>query len=281
MSETKIGLSISNNYSMPISEVLTLLKKIGFAAVSPEWISPERTAEVITTARKTGLEIQSVHAPFKDVHKLWSHDKNISQQFTDTLISLITDCAKHNVPIIVMHAWIGFDYSFNPDTVCFDNFDRIIETAALNNVKIAFENTECEEYLNALLERYRDNDIVGFCWDAGHEMCYNNSKDLLKMYGNRLIMTHLNDNLGISNPNGTITWLDDLHLLPYDGIANWEYNVKRLKKSQRLNILNFELNLNSKPGRHENDVYAKMPLEEYFTKVYERAYRIIEDYDTF
>ncbi len=109
-------------------------------------------------------------------------------------------------------------------------------------------------------------------------MCYNYSKDLLKIFGDRLIMTHLNDNLGISRFDGKIFWTDDLHLLPYDGIADWDYNANRLKNSKRQDVLNFELNIRSKPDRHENDVYTQMTLENYFTEAYKRACKIAYKY---
>ena len=44
-------------------------------------------------------------------------------------------------------------------------------------------------------------------------------KDMLELYGDRLIATHINDNLGVSNSDGKIFRTDDLHLLPFDGIA--------------------------------------------------------------
>jgi sugar phosphate isomerase/epimerase len=124
------------------------------------------------------------------------------------------------------------------------------------------------------MERYENNDTVGFCWDSGHEMCYNYSDDLLAKYGDRLIMTHLNDNLGISRYDGTIFWTDDLHLLPYDGIADWDNNIQRLKSSNPLSILNFELGISSKPDRHDNDTYSRMSTEEYYAAAYNRACRI-------
>ena len=128
------------------------------------------------------------------------------------------------------------------------------------------------------MEHFDGNDTVGFCWDSGHELCYNRSEDLLARFGDRLIMTHLNDNLGISRFDGKIFWTDDLHLLPYDGIADWDYNVMRLKKSAYLPIFNFELKINSIPHRHENDVYGRMPLIEYFAEAYKRACRIAYNY---
>jgi hypothetical protein len=87
-------------------------------------------------------------------------------------------------------------------------------------------------------------------------------------------MTHLNDNLGISRFDGKIWWTDDLHLLPFDGVADWDYNIQRLKMARHVPILNFELNIKSKPGRHENDVYEKMTYEEYFSEAFRRAERI-------
>ena len=91
-------------------------------------------------------------------------------------------------------------------------------------------------------------------------------------------MTHLNDNLGISRFDGKIFFTDDLHLLPYDGIADWDYNVERLRKSRYMPILNFELNIDSKPNRHDNDIYKNMPIDLYFTEAYKRACKIAYRY---
>lgn len=54
----------------------------------------------------------------------------------------------------------------------------------------------------------------------------------MALYGDKLIGTHLNDNLGIKDFTGKITWLDDLHLLPFDGIADWDSIVQRLCRYQ-------------------------------------------------
>jgi len=119
---------------------------------------------------------------------------------------------------------------------------------------------------------------VGFCWDSGHELCYNHSQDLLRQLGDRLLVTHLNDNLGISRFDGKTYWTDDLHLLPYDGIADWDNNIARLRASRKLDVLNFELSITSKPGRRDNDLYGQMPLERYYTEAYKRACRIAQRY---
>ena len=278
MYKQKIGISIGNNYNVAINEVIGMLKKIGFDAISPVWENDGILAEISDAAEENGLIMQSLHAPFGKAADMWSDDKSVSVSAKNEILSALDACIKFNIPILVLHTWIGFDYEFISKSLNYQNFDEIVAHAEKHNIKIAFENTEGEEYLFALMEHFKSNDTVGFCWDSGHEMCYNHSQNLLSKYGDRLIMTHLNDNLGISRFDGKIFWTDDLHLLPFDGIADWEYNVERLRKSKHLDILNFELSIKSKPNRHENDVYSQMNLETYFTEAYKRACKIAYKY---
>lgn len=271
MWKQKIGISVGNHYTLPTKEIIALVGKIGFDAVSPEWEEGTDLEELVTAARENGLELQSLHAPFASAADIWSSEPSVSKPALNKLLCSARDCARFEIPILTVHAWIGFDYSFKPDKLFFGNWDKLVAEAEALGIKIAFENTEGEEYLFALMRRYADNTAVGFCWDSGHEMCYNHSRDLLNDFGDRLLLTHLNDNLGISRFDGKTFWTDDLHLLPFDGIADWDYNIKRLKSASRLEILNFELNIASKPDRHENDAYALMSPELYFTEAYKRA----------
>ena len=278
MWKQKIGISVGNEYSIPTAKLVKMLKKIGFDAVSPEWEDGADLDNICKSAIECGLFLQSIHAPIGRAADLWSDNPSKNSKAIEDIFATILYCEKYKIPVAVVHYWIGFDYTFNGQNLYFENFDKIVEFAKEKGVKIAFENTEGEEYLFALMEHFKDNDTVGYCWDSGHEMCYNHSKDLLAMYGDRLLMTHLNDNLGISRFDGKIFWTDDLHLLPFDGIADWDYNVERLKKSKPLEFLNFELSNRSKPERHDNDCYEKMELCEYFTEAYKRACKIAYKY---
>ena len=278
MYKQKIGISIANNYGVPTAEVLKIIKSAGFEAISPAWKNASVLAQTVESAAELGLELQSLHAPFNRAAAMWSKEPATSEPVLKELFECIDCCERFSIPVMVVHTWIGFDYEFDGELLYYGGFDSLVEYAARKNVKIAFENTEGEEYLFALMKHFEGNETVGFCWDSGHEMCYNRSRDLLAMFGDRLIMTHLNDNLGISRYDGKIFWTDDLHLLPYDGLADWDYNVARLKGSRPMPILNFELVIGSKPGRHDNDVYAEMTLERYFTEAYKRACRIAYNY---
>lgn len=278
MHKQKIGISVDYNYSIPVQDVIKMLKEIGFDAISPEWIEEDDLAKTVDAAREYGLIVQSLHAPFKNAKAMWSSDHEICNPAKTELFKVLDDCKAWNVPIMVVHPWKGFNYEFDESKLYFQNFDEVIARAEEYGITVAFENVEGEEYFFALMEHYKNNHTVGFCWDSGHEMCYNHSQDLLAIYGDRLVVTHLNDNLGISRFDGTTFWTDDLHLLPYDGVADWDNIVERLKKSNYMDVLNFELNRKSKPNRHENDIYSQMELELYFTEAYKRGCRIAYRY---
>lgn len=276
MWKQKIGFSIGNHYSMPTADVIRLVHQAGFDAISPEWEPNVDLGELIDVARQCGLLVQSLHAPFGRSAEMWSAGDATAAK--SELFAALDACVQFQIPVLVVHTWIGFEYQFDAEALHFQHFEELVRYAQDHGVQIAFENTEGEEYLFALMAHFAGNDAVGFCWDSGHELCYNHGQDLLEKYGDRLLMTHLNDNLGISRFDGKTFWTDDLHLLPYDGIADWENNIARLKKARRLEVLNFELNIRSKPNRHENDVYGEMPLERYFAEAYKRACRIASRY---
>lgn len=269
----KLGFSIGQSFGLSIPEAVQLVKASGFDALSPEWKPDGSHLEYICAAKDIGMTLQSLHAPFLKAKDMWGSDEAAGQAAVDELLCCLKDCADHGIPVMVVHAYIGFK-EHEPTPYGLKRFGQVAEEAQKCGVKIALENTEGEEFLYALMEHFAGNDTVGFCWDSGHEMCYNHGQDLLARFGDRLLVTHLNDNLGIRAFDGEITWLDDLHLLPFDGIADWTTNAHRLKKASCPEILNFELGRKSKPGRHENDLYEKMTAEEYLAECYKRACRV-------
>lgn len=271
MHQVKLGLGTSAQFGIGVEEQLTLFKQIGFESFFTGW--SERIKGYREVAERLGLEYRSVHAPFTNAANIW-RDGEVGDRSVEELLRCVEDCAEAEVPVLVVHTYIGFAPSEGPTQSGIENFRRIVEAAALKNVKIAFENTEGEEYLDALMRAFGSYENVGFCWDTGHELCYNKGKDMMALYGERLLCTHLNDNLGIRNFNGEITWRDDLHLLPFDGITDWNDVARRLNRSDYQGTLTFELCKKSKDGRFDNDKYDRMKLEEYLTEAYARACRV-------
>ena len=277
MFEGKIGISLGNKYEIPTRDIVKTVAEIGYGAIAPSMPLEEESFDIEGIAKSAsdcGVAMPFLHAPFLRAAALWQDSYETGALGEKELMDGVELCHAYEIPTLVVHAWIGFAPSQGPTELGFSRMDRVVNAAKKRGVSIAIENTEGEEYLFALMERYKNEKSVGFCFDSGHEMCYNRGKDLLGLYGDRLLVTHLNDNLGISDPAGNITPLDDLHLLPFDGIIDWEKTAERLKKARLPAVLNFELNKKSKPGRHENDVYEKMSITQYFSEAYRRAERV-------
>ena len=278
MWKQKISMSLESAYTRPTTEVVKILHDIGFDAVAPAWNPPDKLDAIVNTARELGMELHFLHSPFDHMNEMWSNDDAKARPVYELMKRALDDCIRLRIPVLVMHVWIGFTYDFEASDHSFKYFDMLVTQARENGVRIAFENTEGQEFLDLLLKHYRHDETVGYCWDSGHEMCYHHSADMLEPYADQLMVVHLNDNLGITAKDGSLSWFDDLHLLPYDGAGDWEHNITRLNNCRRVEYINLECSNISKPGKHENDVYAAMSLEEYFMEAYKRARRIAYRY---
>lgn len=274
----ELGFSLAAQYDRPLTQVIPLLKAAGFSSVSPLW-SPELDLESLADCVwKHTMSIQSLHAPHKGIALLWNPTLPASVPVQESILRTVDACARYEVPILVLHGWQGLVYTFPETPLDFRFFDTLISHARRKNVSVAFENLEGEEYLQALMTRYQNEPHVGFCWDSGHDHCYPHKLDFLKAFGDRLIMTHLNDNLGLRDPNGIPSGLDDLHFLPFDGNISWDDALNRLRALPRQSVLNFELKLRSHSADPGDLRYAGCSLEQFLETAGTRALEIGKRY---
>jgi sugar phosphate isomerase/epimerase len=258
---------------------MVLLRNAGFSAVSPVW-SEELPMEALAKAvDANGMAIQSLHAPHGGLTALWDSRDPMSPQIRKRVTDCIDSCARFQIPVAVVHCWQGLQYTFPGEPLDYSVFDAIVAHALRQNVSIAFENLEGEEYLEALMTRYRELPGIGFCWDSGHDHCYPHKTDFLEAYGHRLLMTHLNDNLGLRDPGGVPSGLDDLHFLPYDGTISWEAAISRLKHLPKQEILNFEIKKRSHSSDPRDLIYDSLTPEAFFRLAGERARKIADLYE--
>ena len=270
----KIGLELHKDMGLPLDEQIRLYKKTGFEGFFAYWEKGLDVKALKKVADEEGMYFQSLHAPSGiGARHLWYQSEDTAAAL-DTFLACLHDCAAAGVPIMVLHSFYGFDLH-EPTELGLKNYGIIIDEARRLGVKVALENLEGEEYLAALLEHFQDDPAVGFCWDSGHECCYSN-RDLLAEphHGPQLIATHLNDNLGIRDFGRELTGLDDLHLLPFDGIIDWQDVAERLAKWKFDDILMFELKPKGQPGRLESEAYARMSPAEYAANAYMRCCRV-------
>lgn len=274
----KYGFSLQDSYAVPMPLVLDLLADTGFCAVSPGWQREQPLDGLIRHSRYRSLTVQSLHGPLRGMPAMWSPDPETAGPILQDLLQSAEDCARLDIPLLVVHPWNGVDYTFAQDGLCFRHFDALVDRVRQFGIRVAFENLEGPEYLAALLDRYTPSDGVDFCWDSGHERCYTPGWDFLRLYPDRLAMTHLNDNLGVTDPSGRLRGTDDLHLLPGDGNLDWETTLHRLKTARPQEILNFELKIRPKGSRCTLDLYSKLPPEQYFREAFQKARQAVKDY---
>ena len=265
--------SAEKPFPLTPEEEISLVADAGFEGFFTGWSGSERLGLYRRLANERGLLYQSVHAPFTKIRALWHSGAEEAEAALGEQMKCLEDCAAVSVPIMVAHVFIGFeDHAPNERGIAY--FDRLAKRARELGVRLALENTEGEEYLEAVMRALAPAypDTVGFCWDTGHEMCYNRGADMPGRFPGKLIATHINDNLGVRDLSGGITWHDDLHLLPFDGVGDWEDVARRLADFD--GPLTFELTTRSKPGRHDNDLYAKLSPAEFVAQAYQRACRV-------
>ena len=257
-------------------EQLPVLKKTGWDGVFFTWTGQEADRILAHKIQTEGLVLQSVHAPYDRADQLWESN-NEGKAEAARQISCIRDTASWGCGLVVMHAVVGMERTAPTERereYGFENFRAIFDAAASAGVTVAMENTEGEQYLDALMQQFRGHPALRFCIDTGHELCYDHSHDLIGRYADVLVCTHLNDNLGMSGEK--ITWLDDLHLLPFDGAADWGNIIARLNAAGYRGDITLEVKLEGREGRHEHDAYRAMPFAEYAALALERAERIGE-----
>ena len=265
----QLCLGTHKDFERPVPEQIRLIGQAGFDGFFTAWDGD--LMEYRRTADREGLFYQSVHAPYHGTGAMWRPGEE-GEAALEQLLGCLRDCSEAEVPVMVSHTYYGDLTKARPNRLGMDRYGFLTEQAKGLGVKLAFENTEAEDCLRALLEAFPGKQ-VGFCWDSGHEQCYSRGKDLLKCFGNRLIATHLNDNLGARHAD-FITPRDDLHLLPYDGIIDWTQAMDKLRSHGYSGPLTFELKTHSKPNQHENDPYRAISLEDYLREAFTRAIRV-------
>ncbi|MBQ3222810.1 MAG: sugar phosphate isomerase/epimerase [Clostridia bacterium] len=265
--KTAINLSICSK-DISQYDIVPLVRQAGFDGCFIDATSPEiDVCAIAQYARENGLELQSVHAPFTRVHKLWEEGPEGEDSLAEQIACLETAHAV-GAPIVICHVFIGFGEQ-HPTDIGVQRFSRLLDRAQELGMRIAFENTEGEKYLEYLHDHLWDHPAAGFCIDTGHEMCYNYSHDLIGKYGDKLIATHLNDNMGITGPE--IFWHDDAHLFPFDGVADWPGIAQRIRKTGFDGYLTFELTVYNKPNRATHDRYAHLDPLGVLTLAHEKA----------
>ncbi|MBQ7591269.1 MAG: sugar phosphate isomerase/epimerase [Clostridia bacterium] len=270
MSEKKIRSGISTGMGLGKSdaELIPMIAEAGFDAFFTGWSDGSDIRSLAALGKECGLEYQSVHAPFQRMDRIWNEGEE-GDAAADELIRCLHACAENGVGIMVAHSIIGMD-KHSPNMLGVSRFAKVVYEAEKCGVTVAIENVEGIEYLIKLRDSLGMSPAVGYCWDTGHEMCYNACADVPALFEGKLVCLHLNDNMKQTDPD-VITWLDDSHLMPFDGLADWTGIAARLDRENFNGCMMYELTSRSKPGRHTHDIYAGLDAMGFLRLAREKA----------
>ncbi|MDD2585879.1 MAG: sugar phosphate isomerase/epimerase [Syntrophomonadaceae bacterium] len=253
----QLGIFSWFGFVLPLPERVKLIKETGFDATTLWWedeigVPNIKKENMPNMVRDSGLILENIHIPYDNCDDLWSEYKPFRDAIVNKYIGWLNDCAKYNIPMMVMHITDSLNLP-SPNQHGMDSISRLLTVAEDLGVIIAIENTGREDYICFVLSEI-NSDYLGFCYDSSHNHIYSGDNiTLLEKLANRLITTHLSDNDGHK----------DRHWLPGEGIINWEKVSNVFSKTKYNGFLTLEVypteqQLNEKP-------------EDFLSKAYQSA----------
>lgn len=260
----KINISTIVGSEIPEIEQIPMIKKAGFDGFFTMYTGTEPITEWAMLAKQEHLDFETVHGPFQYANRLWEGGK-AGQEYLAYLKTIVDQCHRIHVDKCIMHVTVG---NSAPDISKegLSLFGELCDYAKKQGVHICFENLEPLPHIDAVMEYITDS-FHGFCWDCGHNACYTPHINMLEKFGSRIKCLHIHDNLGVTQP-GNIDYRDDRHLLPFDGILDWEWFIEKLKEFHYDGPITLEVSNMKKPE------YQNMAPEEFLSRAYERGCRL-------
>ena len=187
-----------DGYEVPFDERYKLIKDAGFDSVMLWWSDKfgrgNGYQEDVKFARNAGLYIENIHTPVHEQNCLSSNTTE-GENVYQTYLRCVENCYENEISTMVVH--LPND-KFPINNLGINRLEKIINEASNKNIQIAFENIDNLQNLALVLNRFPMKN-VGFCYDSCHHINYASNEDLLKLYGDRLMALHLQDNGGLHN----------------------------------------------------------------------------------
>ncbi len=209
----KIGINLHAIEGLSDDEYIEKIAHLGFNSIFTSTYDLERHVKIASLCQTNGISYDFIHAPFDNINDIW-RDGASGETVLSELIRSVDIAAHVGVPTIIVHLSSG-EKAPAPYDIGRERFFRLVKYASNKNVLIAFENQRKIYNIAWALETFCEK-VSGFCWDVGHEGCFTPGREYMRLFGDRIICTHIHDNSGVYNM--------DEHLIPFDGNINF-YNV--------------------------------------------------------
>lgn len=261
-----LGMSmlISHPQAPSVTEQLRLFAGVGFDSffLSSGTVDDfEPIPDWAEAARRCGIFFEAVHAPTQYVDGVWrgGMERDIYQKLLWRIIEL---CAAGGVPKAVLHTAADPGVPVTPEGIAF--WRKTEEFATRHGVCLCYENSAVPVHFAAVVQDLAPGH--GICHDVGHQFCYTPQHAFEKQYADKILYTHLHDNRGSMPPAGGT----DLHLLPFDGLLDWQAYARALACAGYRGTLNLELSC------FHSKAYCAMSFSDFAALAFERVLRLRE-----
>lgn len=259
----KKGISHYYGYDIDKEFRAKLIKEVGFDCVITNqdnkfYAQNGTIEEQVKFFKKYGLKISSLHNQYNaaELPNFWL-DNSMGDRLEDILKFDIETASKYGIKCVVVH--MKGEYN----QVGEKRLLRVLDFCKKKNVALAVENIDEQKLFFDIFEKI-NHPFLKFCYDSGHNHCFDPEIDYLEKYGDKLICMHLHDNAGKR----------DEHTLNRFGTIDWEKIAKKLAKLDTENlVLDYEVLMCS----HANEVTAEECLNETFKQAKELD-KMIEKY---
>ena len=209
----KIGINLHAIKGLTDEEYIEKIAKLGFNSIFTSLYDLDRHIKIAKVCEHYSISYDFIHAPFDNINEIWLQGANGDAVLSE-LIRSVDIAAQIGVPYIIVHLSSG-EKAPAPTDIGRDRFFSLVKHAKEKNVLVAFENQRKIYNIAWALETFCEK-VSGFCWDVGHESCFTPGREYMKLFGDRIICTHIHDNSGVYDM--------DEHLIPFDGNINF-YNI--------------------------------------------------------
>ena len=226
-----IGINLFAAPGLSAKQAATMIKDAGFTKILLDSSTPEKMKDTAEAVLNAGLTFDQLHAPFNTINNMWL-DTDKGEDTLRDLTDAIDCCVAFGAPIATVHLSSGR----TPPTITDigrARYTRLVEYAAKKGITIAFENQSFLHNITWALHDFKDTDNVGFCWDTGHQLCATPDVELMTLFGDQLVCTHIEDNNAVFE--------EDLHILPFDGKFDFNRGVELMKRYNYQGCLTLEV----------------------------------------
>ncbi|MCJ7731300.1 sugar phosphate isomerase/epimerase [Candidatus Bathyarchaeota archaeon] len=264
MDSVKMSLSITTdifNYTFKpsISEKLPIFKENGFDYIHwcDNWddealYSHDLMQKYADLLADSGVLCLDVHGTATKAVSIDAVDPRNQRAYIKLLENRLQFCYNVGGDAVVVHPPKYHEPNLEKRMAQSHKVIKAVENLCIDkSLRLAFENCSRDDHLILMeyFEQYSP-EFMGFCFDSGHANLHKNLDEVMK-FGDRLFVTHLHDNKGVS----------DDHQQPGWGSVDWSKVSKWLKRIKLRKPWNLEVTHNGEYFSGFMDEYMKTVCE--------------------